>query len=99
MLLTIGIIAMAILCVGCAVFLGLAPEERAVERRRDAEREASRFFLAGSEPRVGREAALDLLLKDLEAHIRAETQVAEGFWSRPDPESLRRGASAGEWVN
>lgn len=97
MFLTIGLIGLAILAVGCAVFVGLAPSPGSSEARPEPEREPSRFFVARAEPRPP-EDLVDALLRDLEAHIREEGRIAEGFAARMDLETLRaRPRSA--WVN
>lgn len=97
MFLTIGLIGLAVLAVGCAVFVGLAPSPGAPEPRPEPAREPSGFFVAGAEPRPPEELVA-ALLRDLEAHIREEGRIADGFAARMDLESLRVRARS-TWVN
>ncbi len=97
MLWTIGFIGLVLLVVGCALFLGLAPSERARAAERVPMAEPSRFFVALPEHRPP-EDLVDALVRDLEAHIREEGRIAEGFALQMDPKALHaRTRSA--WVN
>ncbi len=97
MFLTIGLIGLAVLAVGCAVFVGLAPSPAPAETRPEPAREPSRFFVVREEPRPP-EDLVDALLRDLEAHIREEGRIAEGFAARMDLEALRARPRS-TWVN
>jgi len=93
-MLTIGIIGMVVLVLGCGVFLSFGIEQVPAEQAPAAMDPAvlSRFLDAGSRiddsVAAGRRVPVELLLSQLEQHIRLEEAAAETFLSAPSVRNL-----------
>lgn len=86
-------IAISGLALSAAIFAALTIDERRAHSGGLDEQLARRapqgfFVAAASEPRAPRDVPVDLLLLQLEQHIRLEQAAAESFHLSPTPESL-----------
>jgi len=102
MFLALGIVGMIVLVLGCGVFLGIdrgeGPAPPALAARGEVVATPSRFFVDASAagPAVAPGPAVDpfghvpieLLLSQVEHHIRLEEAAAEGFLSAPTAQNL-----------
>ncbi len=103
MLLTMGFVGMIVLVLGCGIFLGLAPMKEpasdapalVVEKKLEAEIPARRFFaqsqtdvMVTTKDLAYRRVPVELLMSELQDHIRREELVAEAFARAPSEKRL-----------
>jgi hypothetical protein len=92
MFLTIMLMSLAVLAVTCVAFAAATPREDARPEprlERSPELEAPRFFAPEIELPVTRpQVPLEVLLSQLDRHVRLEQAAAQSFLALPSPNSL-----------
>ena len=103
MMMAIGIIGSVVLVLGCGVFLGLAPmrrEEEAVARPESVRVPVeSAFFAQRAVPAPVVQVPVELLLSQIERHVRLEQAAVETFVEIPTMQNLHARTAASHLAN
>lgn len=97
MFLTILLWSLLVLAACCAIFARTVPEAPRPDLKpgRDLALDPPRFFAGdAARPRTGAEVPIEVVLSQIERHVRLEQAAAESFLELPTAESLHSKTSS-----